>query len=329
MKQINTAVIGAGDWGKNLIRNFYQVSKLIAVCDYNPIVAEQVAVQYKIKNLSWQAILANSEIDAIVIANNRSHYQFAKEALLANKHVFVEKPLAPTVEQAKDLCSIAEKVNKKLMVGHLLHYHPAFAELKRMCTNKILGDVRYAYSNRLAFGKFMPEEDVILNFASHDISMMLSLMGKPKSIASFANYFLMKNVADQATLKLQFSEQQHGHIFVSWFHPIKERKFVVIGSLAMAVFDDLAEWSKKLCIYHHSVDIANNNVSLNNLRPEFINIENTKEPLFNEAEHFIQCIQHNLIPETNGEESVEVLKIIEQSSRQLKAQQKKLTFVGM
>lgn len=325
MKQVNVAVVGVGDWGKNLIRNFYKVSSLVAICDLNHAIAEQVALQYRIKNLSWQQILANPEIDAVVLANNKSHYQFAKEALFANKHVFVEKPLAPNVEQAKDLCNIALQVNKKLMVGHLLHYHPAFMELKKICANKMLGDIRYAYSNRLAFGKFMPEEDVILNFASHDISMMLSLMGKPKSISTSADYFLMKNIADQAILKLKFSEQQQGHIFVSWFHPIKERKFVVIGSRAMAVFDDLAEWPKKLCVYHNTVDFSNNTVVLKNLRPEFINIENTVEPLFNEASHFIQCIQQDLIPYTDGVEALEVLQIIDQASRQLKVQKKLIT----
>lgn len=317
------AVVGAGDWGKNLIRNFYKASSLIAVCDLNHAAAEQIASQYSIKNFSWKQILASPEIDAVVLANNRSHFQFAKEALYANKHVFVEKPLAPNVEQAKELCNIAAQVNKKLMVGHLLHYHNAFIELKKICANGTLGDIRYAYSNRLAFGKFMPEEDVILNFASHDISMMLSLMGKPKSITVSANYFLMKNIADQAILKLNFSGQQQGHIFTSWFHPIKERKFVVIGSRSMAVFDDLLEWPKKLCIYHNTVDTSNNTIVLKNLQPEFINIENHAEPLFNEASHFIQCIQQDLTPHTDGTEGLEVLHIVEQASRQLKVQQKK------
>ena len=335
MKQVNVAVVGAGDWGKNLIRNFYRVSNLVGVCDNNQIVAEQVALQYKIKNFSWQEILLSREIDAVIIANNRSHYQLTKEALLANKHVFVEKPLAPTAEQAEDLCSLAVQFNKKLMVGHLLHYHPAFIELKKICNNRAIGEIRYVYSNRLAFGKFMPEENVILNFASHDISMMLALMGKPKSINTFADCFLMNNIIDQATLRLQFSSQQYGHIFVSWFHPVKERKFVVIGSKSMVVFDDLADWEKKLCIYHHKVNINDNNVVLNNLDSEFIKLENYNEPLFNEAEHFIKCIQQNLVPITDGAEALEVLKIVEQSyksasiSNQLKFIHENSVFAGI
>ena len=328
MKQISVAVVGAGDWGKNLIRNFYKVSSLVGICDSNNVVADQVASQYQVKNLSWQQILASKEIDAVVIANNRSHYKLAKEELYEDKHVFVEKPLALNVEQAKDLCNIAEQNNKKLMVGHLLQYHSAFIELKRLCSNQVLGEVRYAYSNRLAFGKLMPEEDVVWNFASHDISMMLSLMGKPKSISTSANYFLTKNTADQATLKLNFSEQRHGHIFVSWFHPFKERKFVVIGSKAMAVFDDLLEWPKKLSLYHHTIDVQNNITVLKHLRPEFINITDTTEPLLHEASHFIKCIEQNLIPQTDGTEALAVLQIIEQATRQLKAQQKKSIGVG-
>ncbi|MGI9214795.1 MAG: Gfo/Idh/MocA family protein [Gammaproteobacteria bacterium] len=328
MNQINIAIIGVGDWGKNLIRNFNQFASIVAVCDLNPVIADTVARQYQVISMTFQQILASKEIDAVVISTNRSHYNLVKQALYANKHVFVEKPLANNLQQAKDLYKISKQVNKKLMVGHLLHYHPAFIELKKICYSKVLGDISYVYSNRLTFGKFMPEEDVILNLASYDISMILSLLGKPKSLTAFADSFLIKNVVDQAILRFNFSEQQHGHVFVSWFHPVQEHKLVVIGSKAMAVFDDLAEWPKKLCLYHHVIDLQGDIAVLKNLHPEFVKIYNPVEPLFNETKHFIECIQKDLIPQTSAEESLDILDIIDQASRQLKSLQKKSTFIG-
>jgi predicted dehydrogenase len=330
LKEVKVAVVGTGDWGKNLVRNFHKLSALAAVCDLNNLIADQMAAKYKVKNLAWQQILDSSEITAVALSNNRSHYQFAKEALLANKHVFVEKPLAPNVQQAKELHTLAKSVNKVLMVGHLLHYHPAFISLKKLCSSGMLGDIKYAYSNRLDFGKFMPEEDVILNFASHDISMMLSLMGKPKSIISSGNDFLINNIADHALLKLTFANHTEGHIFASWFHPLKERKFVVIGSQAMAVFDDLDDWPQKLCLYHQTVDIHDNVAKLRKLQPEFIAIDNIVEPLYNELNHFIQSIKTNQTPHTDSLEALEVLKIVEQASKQLQLSQKyqQAEFIG-
>ena len=323
MEQASIAVVGIGDWGKNLVRNFHKLSKLIAICDINHIVAEQIAVKYQVKNLSWQQILDSNEINTVAIVKDQSHYQFVKEALLANKHVFVEKPLAHTFKQAKELCNIASQVNKKIMVGHLLQYHPAFVELQKLCKEQALGKLRYVYSNRLSFGKVMAAEDVLWNYVPHDISMILTLMGKPKSINSYANYFLTKNIADQITIQLNFSNEQKGHIFASWLHPIKERKFVVIGSKSMAVFDDTLELCQKLCLYPYAVDLdATNKPVLKNLQPEFINLKNTEEPLFQETSHFVKCIKQDLTPLTDGVEALAVLQIIEQASKQLQVKQK-------
>jgi predicted dehydrogenase len=323
LEQASIAVVGIGDWGKNLVRNFHKLSKLIAICDINHIVAEQIAVKYQVKNLSWQQILDSNEINTVAIVKDQSHYQFVKEALLANKHVFVEKPLAHTFKQAKELCNIASQVNKKIMVGHLLQYHPAFVELQKLCKEQALGKLRYVYSNRLSFGKVMAAEDVLWNYVPHDISMILTLMGKPKSINSYANYFLTKNIADQITIQLNFSNEQKGHIFASWLHPIKERKFVVIGSKSMAVFDDTLELCQKLCLYPYAVDLdATNKPVLKNLQPEFINLKNTEEPLFQETSHFVKCIEQDLTPLTDGVEALAVLQIIEQASKQLQVKQK-------
>lgn len=328
MGQVKIAIVGLGDWGKNIVRNFNQVASVIAVCDLNPITAATIARQYQVANMTFEQILANQEIDAIAIATNKAHYNLVKQALYANKHVFVEKPLANNLQQGKDLYKIAQQMNKKLMVGYLLHYHPAFIELKKLHANNLLGNINYIYSNRLAFGKFMPEEDVLLNLASHDISMLLSLLGKPKCLTVFADTFLIKNVIDQAILRFKFSEQQHGHIFVSWFHPLKERKLVINGSKAMAVFDDLADWPKKLCLYHHVIDKQANVAILKNLHPEYIKIYDSTEPLLRETKYFIECIEKDLSPLTSIEESLDILDLIDQATRQLKSLHKKPTLVN-
>lgn len=317
LKKVNIAVVGAGDWGKNIIRNFNKVANLVAICDVNLSLAKRIASEYGIKNLSWQELLEYEELDAIAITNNRSHYELAKAALNANKHIFVEKPLAYNSSQAQELCDLAVKKNKKIMVGHLLNYHPAFIKLKQLCDQNVLGKIHYIYSNRLALGKFMPGEDVILNFASHDISMLLTLVGGFKILTTLADSFLIKNTIDQAILKLKFGENSYGHIFVSWFHPIKERKLVVIGSKATIVFDDLLDWPEKLCLYHRSINYTSDLVVLKNLPHEFISIENQVEPLLNETQHFIDCVQNNLTPKTDGLEGLEVLKIIEQINNNL------------
>lgn len=314
-KPDSIAVVGAGYWGKNLIRVFAELNALHTVCDANLELAQGFADKYSVKVNSWQNILADQDITAVALAVPASqHAKFAKEAILANKHVFVEKPIALDVNDAKELCLLAKQYNKVLMVGHLLHYHPAFIKLKELIAQGELGKLQYIYSNRLSLGKIRREEDILWSFAPHDISMILSLVNQePTDVKATAGYYLNKNIADVTTTHLTFASGEQAHVFVSWLHPIKEQKIVVIGDKSMAVFDDTQDWQNKLTMYYHKLRWLEG-------IPQFDKVDGNpiklieSEPLKNELSHFIDCINTNKQPRTDGYEALRVLKVLQQAS---------------
>ncbi|MFZ2970837.1 MAG: Gfo/Idh/MocA family oxidoreductase, partial [Minisyncoccia bacterium] len=227
------AVIGAGYWGKNLVRVFHELGALKIVCDLSE------------KNLSdrkkdhpnldttndFSKILADKDIQAVVIATPAvTHYDICKKSILAGKDVFVEKPLALKVEEAEELVQIAKENSRILMVGHLLLYHPAVIKLKELIDRGELGDIRYIYSNRLNFGKLRKEENVLWSFAPHDISVIIDILGSPKKVTSIGKAYLQKDIPDTTMSVLEFEGEKAAHIFVSWLNPFKEQKLSVIGS---------------------------------------------------------------------------------------------------
>ncbi|MBP9722242.1 MAG: Gfo/Idh/MocA family oxidoreductase [Gammaproteobacteria bacterium] len=311
----NIAVIGSGYWGKNLIRVFAELGVLHSICDSNVDLAQQFAERYCVNVHAWEEVLNNPEITSVALAVPASqHAKFAKQAILANKHVFVEKPIALDVKDAEELCDLASKYDRILMVGHLLHYHPAFIKLKELISQGSLGKLQYIYSNRLSLGKIRREEDILWSFAPHDISMILSLVNQePTEVKATAGYYLNKNIADVTTTHLTFASGEQAHIFVSWLHPIKEQKIVVIGDKSMAVFDDTQDWQNKLTLYSHQLKWLDG-------IPQFDKAEGVKlaliedEPLKNELMHFIDCVQNHKQPRTDGHEAVRVLKVLQQAS---------------
>lgn len=312
------AVLGCGYWGKNLIRNFAELGNLFAVSDLNKSSADELALAHKTRSLTWDEILNDKTIDAVIIATPAvSHAAFATQALEAGKHVFVEKPLALKVQDAEKLCDLARKKDRHLMVGHLLRYHPVFQKLKEIVDQGSLGRIQYIYSNRLNFGKIRREEDILWSFAPHDISMILNLIGsEPERIEAVGGYYLHKNIADVTTTHLHFPGGEQAHIFVSWLHPFKEQKLIVVGDRGMAVFDDGQAWDKKLVFYPHQVSWREGVPQPAKAAGEAIHVKEA-EPLQEECKHFLNCIQHNQTPITNGEEGVKVLKILEQASAKL------------
>ncbi len=172
------AVIGCGYWGKNLVRVFAELGALAALVDAHPPTVAALQAKHGGRAMSFEEALADDEIDAVAIAAPAAlHHRLAKEALKAGKHVFVEKPLALEVAEAQELCELAERLDRRLMVGHLLQYHPAFLKLKELVREGRLGRLQYLYSNRLNLGKIRREEDILWSFAPHDLSMILSLVG--------------------------------------------------------------------------------------------------------------------------------------------------------
>ena len=315
--KIDVAVIGCGYWGKNLVRNFHEIGALKAICDFDPTTAEKFALQYEVQALSLQEILNANDIQAVVIAAPAAqHFNIAKQALEKGKHVFVEKPLSLSVKEGEELCEIAKQNDLILMVGHLLHYHSAYQSLKTLVEDGTLGDLRYIYSNRLNLGKVRREEDILWSFAPHDISMILDLMGEePKNVDAKGGFYLSENIADVTTTHLTFSNNRKAHIFVSWLHPFKEQKLVVVGSKAMAVFIDGEPWNQKLQLYKHNIDITDETAAplIDKADVEYVDVPES-EPLKNECLHFLESINTKAQPITNGEEGLRVLKVLEAST---------------
>ena len=317
---IALAVIGAGHWGKNLIRNFYELGVLKLICDKNEALLSKSQAKYAGVQvcLALNDVLSRPDIDAVAVASPaETHSAIAKEALMAGKHVFVEKPLALEEKCAKEVNALSIKLDRVLMVGHLLQYHPVFLKLKQMIKNGDLGRINYIYSHRLNLGKIRREENILWSFAPHDISMILSLAGKePDQVMATSGNYLHKNIADVTTTHLEFATGLKAHIFVSWLHPFKEQKMVVVGDEKMAVFDDTAPWSDKLLLYNHEINWKNNIPIPARAEPERLAISG-KEPLKSECEHFLHCIRSGETPRTDGLEGLRVLKVLKASQRSL------------
>lgn len=305
------AVVGAGYWGRNLVRNFSELGALASVVDPDPRVLASIRELSSIEPRAWEAVLADRSIQGVAIAAPaRMHFPLAQAALEAGKHVFVEKPLALELAEAERLIARAEKSRLHLMVGHLLQYHPAFLKLQDLLKGGQLGQLQYIYSNRLNFGKIRNAEDALWSLAPHDISMILSLVGEePTGVDASGCYHLQENIADTATIHLSFPGGAVGHVFVSWMHPSKEQKLVVVGSSGMAVFDDGETWARKLLIYPHRVEQKDGVPTAH--RAHAIPMEiNAGEPLRNECQHFLDCMSGDMRPRTDGLEGLRVLRVL-------------------
>jgi UDP-2-acetamido-3-amino-2,3-dideoxy-glucuronate N-acetyltransferase len=309
---VKVACVGAGYWGKNLIRNFHELGVLAAICDTNESVLEVFEKQYPGKRFygSFAEILADPAVDAVVIAAPaEKHFAFTREALLAGKHVFVEKPLALKVEEGEELVALAEKSRKTLMVGHILQYHPAVLKLKALIDAGELGKIHYIYSNRLNLGKVRSEENILWSFAPHDISVLLTLLGEmPDSVSALGGCYLHHQIADVTISTLRFPSGVKAHIFVSWLHPYKEQKLVVVGDRKMAVFDDTSA-DRKLQIYDEGIEWVNRVPVPRKKDPVPIEVEQA-EPLRRECVHFLDCVRNGTPPKTDGRSALSVLEIL-------------------
>jgi len=317
--QPRVAVIGAGHWGKNLVRNFGELGALAVVVDPDLETARNLADAHGGQSADFDAVLADPQIKGVAIAAPAPlHHRLARQALLAGKHVFVEKPVALTMADAEDLIATAEAAGLTLMVGHLLQYHPVFLRLKAMVDSGELGRVRYIYSNRLSLGKIRREEDVLWSFAPHDISMVLALAGEePVRVRAAAACLLDDRIADSATVQLAFPSGCRGHIFVSWASPFKEQKLVVVGEDAMAVFDDTQpSWEDKLMLFRQPIVWRDGVPVTVKVEPERIEVAHG-EPLKAECNHFLECIASGQRPRTDGAEGMRVLRVLTRASESI------------
>jgi UDP-2-acetamido-3-amino-2,3-dideoxy-glucuronate N-acetyltransferase len=262
-------------------------------------------------------LLSDTDCDGIAIATPAAtHFTIAKKALLAGKDVFVEKPLSINIRDAQELIRLAKDHRRILMVDHILQYHPAIIKLKQLIDDGALGKLQYIYSNRLNIGKFRHEENILWSFAPHDFSVILALVGQePEKVRAFGEAYLQDEVVDSTITHFRFKNRLKAHIFVSWLHPYKEQKLVVIGSHAMAVFDDM-NIESKLVLYPHKIDWIKHIPVAEKAEKEVVPIENN-EPLKEACLHFLKCMDTRQKPRTDGEEALAVLKVLQQAQERL------------
>ncbi len=308
----NITVVGCGYWGKNLVRNFAQLGALHTICDANPEILEKIASNYPEVNTEseYSRVLQNEEIRGVVIATPTAlHYSMAKQALLAGKDIFVEKPLALKVEEGEELVELAEEKGKILMVGHVLEYHPAVVKLQELVDKGELGKLQYIYSNRLNLGKFRTEENILWSFAPHDISVILLLLNEtPQEISAHGGYYLHQDIADVTLTTMSFNDGVKAHIFVNWLHPYKEQKLVVVGDKKMAEFNDTNP-KDKLFLYSHEIEWIERKPVPHPKEAEVVPIS-LEEPLKIECQDFIKCVQTRSQPKVNGRKGLQVLEIL-------------------
>lgn len=312
---IKLAVIGCGKWGINHVRISAELlgDGLKAICDISS------AVQAKLKKLNlnvtfiknYRDVLEDPDINSVVIATPvSSHYSLAREALLAGKNVLVEKPIALISEHASDLTSIAERKKLVLMVGHILLFHPAINEIKNQLQQGKLGKLQYIYSNRLNLGTIRTEENILWSFAPHDISILQFLIEKlPVYVGAKGADLIQDGIEDTTLTYLVYPDNIHAHIFVSWLHPFKEHRLVVIGDKGMIVFEDTAN-TDKLKFFKKGFVQKNGTLEKFDTHFEILNYP-AEQPLILEHKHFYNCILNGKSPLTDGNHAREVLKILE------------------
>ena len=311
--------MGCGYWGKNLVRNFNELETLGLVCDISKeglIKAEEIAPGIDFSSDFTEAFRRN-DIKAVVLATpSETHEPLAIQALESGKDVFVEKPMALTVEQGRRMNDVALKQDRILMIGHILEYHPAVIQLEKLIRQGDLGRIYYIFSNRLNFGRIRKNENALWSFAPHDIALILRLLGEnPIEVAAFGGAYINPNMADVTVSYMRFFSGQDAHIFVSWLNPFKEQKFVVVGDQKMAVFDGMAS-DGQLKLYHQRVETEHQRVFLRKGQMEVIKVPD-EEPLRNECLHFLECIRTRARPLTDGEKGIQILTVLQACQKSL------------
>jgi predicted dehydrogenase len=323
---VKLGVVGAGYWGPNLIRNFMSIEgcSVEYICDSNPERLEKVGAAKTAAEFTTDPDkVMRADLDAVVVATTaETHYPLVKKALEAGKDVFVEKPLTLSVPEAEDLVELADAKSRVLMVGHILLYHPAVRMIREYAAGGELGKIHYVYAARLNLGRVRKDENALWCFGPHDVSVILHILGStPDSAQATGECFLRKGIYDVVFLSLHFPDGSMAHVHVSWLDPHKTRKLTVVGSKKMVVFDDVSS-AEKIKIYDKGVDFKPAYASY----PESLTLRigdihvpkvDSKEPLRLECEHFLECIRTRSKPLSDGENGVQVLRVLDAAQKSL------------
>ena len=318
LKLPRVAAVGCGNWGKNIARNLSRLGALHSICEPNFARAVKLSTEHSVPTLTLDEILRDERCDAIALASPAVlHSSQVRRALVAGKHVFVEKPLALSVSEGEQLGILAQDKSRVLMVGHLLHYHPHILKLIQLVREGLLGDVRCIYANRLSTGRLRSEEDVMWSFAPHDISVILAIMGQmPARVWAEGSAILNEKVVDIASIFLDFAAGTSARVHVSWINPYKEQKITVVGSKATAVFDDRANWQDKLLMFDHQIVYRDGRPWSIKAQAERFEIPEC-EPLREECVHFLDSVRSGTTPRTDSQEAIRVLAVLDAARRAL------------
>lgn len=315
-KNKKIALLGCGNWGKNIARNLSNLECLSCIYDLNKNVSDQLNKNYGLHKLSVDEIIKSKEIDAVVIASSAiTHKNLAKKALLNNKDVLIEKPFCLSLSDANDLSKLAIEKEKILMVGHLLNYHNAFIKMKKLIHNDLIGDVINIRAHRLALGSIRSSESVTYDLAAHDISMVLSIMqNMPNEIEVQSIHHNNNEGPDAISVKLTFKKGATALINCDWMCPYKEHRFSVIGKTGGLIFNDTEDWPNKL---GYNPSFINHDNTITTIPLQKIKVE-PNEPLKTELEEFIKCINSRESPLTDHREAVNVQTVMEMIEEKLK-----------
>lgn len=331
MSAVGTGQVGLGYWGKNILRNLADMpdADLVLACDAQEEVVGSFQQTYPDLQFttSYDELLTNDRIEAVFIATETSeHYKMAAAALRAGKHVFVEKPMARTTAQAADLVELSEQYDRRLMVGHLLLYHPAFRHVERRIHSGELGDIYYLYSMRVNLGIVRQTENAYESLAPHDLSVALELLNSsPRAVSAQGQSYLQNGIEDVVFSTVHFEDGRMAHLHTSWLDPHKIRKVTVVGSEKMAVIDDM-ETAEKVRIYDKSIELPGDNPPAYKSFAEAMAIRTgdvhiprieMEEPLRLECQHFLDCVRTGEEPRTNGPNGLMVVRLLEAGMRSL------------
>lgn len=310
---MKVGLIGFGGWGRNLAQTLYELGALGGVAELHPEGRAKVSALYPdVPVYPGHQALLETDLPAVAIATPAAtHYAVAKEALLAGKHVFVEKPLAMTTAEAEELVTLAQKVERILMVGHILLYQPAIRWIKEFIDSESIGKIWSLHQERLNLGKVRAVENVLFSLAVHDVAVLVYLLGQaPKRIVAQGQAILQPTVEDDVYLHMQFPGEVYAHIHASWLWPKKRRRLTILGSKGILVYDEMEQ---TVMLHHKGV---NPDLSTWDKGVEVI-FRGHGEPLKLELAHFLQCISEGKTPLSDGVSALPVVRVLEEATRQL------------
>ncbi len=316
-------VVGAGEWGVNHVQTLTELGLLGAIVDIDADRRAHLAARYPAAQVfaSLDAALAHRWDGWVVATPARTHFEVARALLDAGQHVLVEKPITLFAEEARTLCALARARGLTLMVGHVLLFHPAIRTIKRLIDSGKIGRLQYVYSNRLNLGTVRTEENILWSFAPHDVSIFQYLVGaRPTAVESRGAIFLQPGIHDTTMTMLRYPDGVVGHIFLSWLHPYKEHRIVVVGSQGMLSFDDSSE-AKDVLFYEKGIDWVQGQPVRRDGPTETIPYQRAA-PLAEELRYFAARLAGSPPPAVDiasGEEGVVVLEILEEATRDLLA----------